>query len=159
MHKSYINWHLWNINTLVSFIVYKIKIRELCRRYRTFYHHLDIYSNDIVTLSLIHSHCPLSLWTDDNLSIFWNEKGKPAFLPKIVLLCIGKLQILKVKINGRPRDVVFYIIFLYKMVLFFCCTNVHRKVIVPGRLTFQLAVKISWSCHCMKAWLNFIWVT
>ena len=37
---------------------------------------------------------------------------------------------------------------------FFYCTNVYRKVIVPGQLTFKLAVN-----NCMKAWINFTWVT
>ena len=48
----------------------KIEIRELCRPYLTFYPPLDIYSNNVVTLSLVHSHFPLSVWKDDNLSIF-----------------------------------------------------------------------------------------
>ena len=32
------------------------------------------YSNNIVTISLSHSHFPLSLWKDDNLNINLNEK-------------------------------------------------------------------------------------
>ena len=30
----------------------------------------------IVTISLIHSQCPLSLWKDDNFHIFLNEERK-----------------------------------------------------------------------------------
>ena len=29
-------------------------------------------------MSLIHSHCSLSLWKDDSLNIFLHMKGKPA---------------------------------------------------------------------------------
>ena len=47
----------------------KIKIGELCRLYLTFYPPLDIYPNNIVTNSLIHSQFPLSLWRDDNLRL------------------------------------------------------------------------------------------
>ena len=60
----------------------KIKIRELCRPYLTFYPPLDIYSNNIVTISLIHSHWPLSLRKDDiNLSIFfnWRKESLPSY--------------------------------------------------------------------------------
>ena len=46
----------------------------------TFYHHLDIYSNNILIISLIHSHCPLSLWKDGNLGIFLNEERKACLL-------------------------------------------------------------------------------
>ena len=55
-------------------IGYEIKIRKLCRPYVAFYPAKDIYSNNIVSVGLSHSHFPLSLWKDDNLSIFWNEK-------------------------------------------------------------------------------------
>ena len=53
-----------------------IKIRKLCGPYLTFYAPLDIYSNNIVAISLSHSHSPLSLWKDDNLGIFLNEERK-----------------------------------------------------------------------------------
>ena len=53
-----------------------MKIRELCRPYLTFYPILDIYPNNIVTISLIHSQFPLSLWKDDNISITLNEERK-----------------------------------------------------------------------------------
>ena len=46
------------------------------RPYLTFYPPLDIYSNNIVTISLNQSHFPLSLWKDDNLSISLNEERK-----------------------------------------------------------------------------------
>ena len=42
----------------------------------TFILALDIYSNNIVTISLIHSHFPLSLWKDDNIIISLNEERK-----------------------------------------------------------------------------------
>ena len=42
--------------------------------YLAFYSSLDIYSNNIVALSISHSHVPLSLWEDDNLSIFLDEE-------------------------------------------------------------------------------------
>ena len=58
-----------NINALAYRL--KIEIRELCRPYLTFHPPLDIYSNNVVTLSLVHSHFPLSVWKDDNLSIFF----------------------------------------------------------------------------------------
>ena len=51
-------------------------MRELCRPYLTFYPPLDVYSNNIVTISLNHSHFPLSLWKDDNLSISLNKERK-----------------------------------------------------------------------------------
>ena len=54
----------------------KIKIRELCRPYLTFYPLLDIYPNNIVAISLIHSQFPLSLWKNDNLGISLNEERK-----------------------------------------------------------------------------------
>ena len=75
----------------------------------------DIYSNNMVTISLSHSHFPLSLWKDDNLSIFLMKKGKPALLPQIVFLCIISKYL-----------VLFYM-----------------KLIVLGRLTCKLVVKIS----------------
>ena len=54
-----------------------MKIRKLCRPYLTFYPPLDIYSNNIVTISLNHSHFPPSLWKDSNLiSISLNEERK-----------------------------------------------------------------------------------
>ena len=54
----------------------KIKICELCRPYLTLYPLLDIYPNNVVTISLIHSQFPLSLWKNDNLSISLNEERK-----------------------------------------------------------------------------------
>ena len=57
----------------------KIKIRGLCRPYLTFYNPLDICSNNIVTISLIHSRFPLSLWKDDDLSISLNEESQPPY--------------------------------------------------------------------------------
>ena len=48
----------------------------MCRPYLTFYLLLDIYPNNIVAISLIHSQFPLSLWKDDNLSISLNEDRK-----------------------------------------------------------------------------------
>ena len=59
----------------LNLIGYK-KIRELCRQYLTFNPTLDIYPDNIVTNSLIHSQFPLSLWKDDNLSISLNEDRK-----------------------------------------------------------------------------------
>ena len=55
---------------------HKIEIRKLCRPYLVFYPSLYIYSNNIVTISLSHSHSPLSSWKDDNLSFFLNEERK-----------------------------------------------------------------------------------
>ena len=49
---------------------------KLCRPYLNFYPLLDIYPNNIVTISLIHSQFPLSLWKDDNLSISLIEERK-----------------------------------------------------------------------------------
>ena len=49
---------------------------------------MNIYSNNIITISLIHSHFPLSLKKDDNLSIFLNEERKPVLLLQIVHLCV-----------------------------------------------------------------------
>ena len=49
---------------------------------------MNIDPNNIITISLIHSHFPLSLWKDYNLSIFLNEEGKPVLLLQIVHLCI-----------------------------------------------------------------------
>ena len=46
------------------------------RPYLTFYPLLDIYPNNIVAISLIHSQFPLSLWKDDNISITLNEERK-----------------------------------------------------------------------------------
>ena len=60
----------------------KIKIRGLCRPYLTFYDPLDIYSNNIVIISLIHSRFPLSLWKDDDLSISLNEERKASPLTR-----------------------------------------------------------------------------
>ena len=57
-------------------IGYEIKIRKLCRPYVAFYPAKDIYSNNIFSIGLSHSHFPLSLWKDDNLSIFLNEERK-----------------------------------------------------------------------------------
>ena len=48
----------------------------MCRPYLTFKPPLEIYSNNIVNISLNHSHFPLSLWKDDNLSISLNEERK-----------------------------------------------------------------------------------
>ena len=67
-----------------------MKRRELCRQYLTFYPPLDVYTNNIVTISLICSHCPLSSWKDDNFSIFLIRKGKPALFLQRVLLCMSK---------------------------------------------------------------------
>ena len=36
-----------------------------------FYLPLNISSNNTVTISLIHSYYPLSLWKDDNLCLFF----------------------------------------------------------------------------------------
>ena len=66
----------------------KIRIRGLCRPYLTFYDPLDIYSNNIVIISLVHSRFPLSLWKDDDLSISLNEERKASPLPEIVFLDI-----------------------------------------------------------------------
>ena len=71
-----------------SLIDYKIKIRELYRLYLAFYPSLDIYLNNIVTLSLSHSHFPLSLWKDDNLRIFFNEERKACPPTTDCFLCI-----------------------------------------------------------------------
>ena len=60
----------------------KIKIRGLCRPYLTFYNPLDICANNIVTISLIHSRFPLSLWKDDDLSISLNEERKASPLTR-----------------------------------------------------------------------------
>ena len=60
----------------------KIKIRGLCRPYLTLYNPLDIYSNNIVTISLIHSRFPLSLWKDDDLSVSLNEERKASPLTR-----------------------------------------------------------------------------
>ena len=54
----------------------KIKIRELCRPYLTFYPPLDIYSNNIVTIRVIHSHWPLSLRKMIILVFFLTEERK-----------------------------------------------------------------------------------
>ena len=59
-----------------------------CRPYLPLYPPQNIYSTNIVTINLLHSNFPLSLWKDDNLSISLMKKGKPAFLPQIVLLGI-----------------------------------------------------------------------
>ena len=57
-----------------------MKIRELCRPYLTFYP-LDIYSNNIVTISLIHSHFPLSFWKMiTSVSMSLNEERKACLL-------------------------------------------------------------------------------
>ena len=46
--------------------------------------------NNIVTISLIHfpSSFPPSLWKGDDLVFLWITRGKPTFLPQIVLLGI-----------------------------------------------------------------------
>ena len=49
---------------------------------------LDIYLSNKDTISLIHSHFPLSLWKDDNIIISLNEERKASLLPRIVLLGI-----------------------------------------------------------------------
>ena len=46
----------------------------MCRTYLTFYPTFDIYPNNTVTYSLIHSQFPPSLWKDDDLSISLNEE-------------------------------------------------------------------------------------
>ena len=48
----------------------------MCRPCFTFYPLLDIYPNNIVTISLNPSQFPRSLWKDDNLSISSNEERK-----------------------------------------------------------------------------------
>ena len=55
-------------------------MRQFCRPYLPFYPSLDIYSNNIVTISPSHSHFPLSLWKDENLSISLNEERKACLL-------------------------------------------------------------------------------
>ena len=54
----------------------------------------------------------MSLWKDDNFSIFSMKKGKPAVLPQIVVLCMSNFfflkHSLKFKIKERPRAVVCY---------------------------------------------------
>ena len=53
----------------------------------------------------------MSLWKDDDLSIFLNEERKPALLPQIVLLCIIGTYL------------VLYV----------------HKLIVLGRITYQIS--------------------
>ena len=48
----------------------------MCRPYLTFYPSLYGNSNNIVTISLIHSNSPLSFWKDDELNIFLIEQRK-----------------------------------------------------------------------------------
>ena len=50
----------------------------------------QLYINDlrnIVIISLIHSHFPLSLWRDDNLHVFYTKEEKPTLLQPENLLC------------------------------------------------------------------------
>ena len=80
MHTAKYKW--------LSLIGYKIKMGKLCRPYLAFYPSLDIYSNNIVAISLSHFHFPLSLSNVINSVFFLNEERKACFLPQIVLLCI-----------------------------------------------------------------------
>ena len=52
----------------------------MCRPYSTFYPPLNIYSNNIVTISLIYSHCPLSLWEMITSVFFkWRKESLPSY--------------------------------------------------------------------------------
>ena len=80
----------------------KIKERELCRPYLGFYPPLDIFENNMVTISLIHSHFPLTMWKDDNLGIFLNEERKACPLTTESSFVHFRSTLLKLKFMADP---------------------------------------------------------
>ena len=74
-------------------MVKKVKWESFADHVWLFILALDIYSNNIATISLIHSRFPLILWKDDNIIISLNEERKACPLNKDC--SVGHIRVVK----------------------------------------------------------------